>query len=68
MTDNKSDAKKYRLAQIQKIFDLYTATTGKSPTSPEEIDNWLKSPEGQKALAYDRVQTGKSSRKRHHQH
>jgi hypothetical protein len=29
---------------------IYVAATGKWPTSRQEIDDWVKSPEGKKAL------------------
>ena len=39
-------ARQHRLAQIQKLLDLFQAANGKPATSPEELDNWLASSEG----------------------
>jgi hypothetical protein len=56
---DKDDAHKYRLAQMQKIIDLFTEACGHPPRSVEELESWVASPEGKAALAYDHTPDGK---------
>jgi hypothetical protein len=56
---SKSDAEKYRLAQVEKLFDLFEGAHGRPAATIEEVEEWLKTPEGKKATAYDRTPSGK---------
>ena len=57
MTDQA--AQQHQLAQIQKLLDLFQAANGKPATSPEELDNWLASPEGRTVTAPHTDKDGK---------
>jgi hypothetical protein len=58
MTD-KEDAEKYRLAQAQKLLDLFEEANGRPAKTTQELSDWLTSPEGQRAIAYDHTPDGK---------
>jgi hypothetical protein len=55
----KSDAEKHRLAQAQKMLDLFEGAHGRPAETVDELEAWLNSPEGKRATAYDRTQDGK---------
>jgi hypothetical protein len=58
MTDKEAgDA--YRLAQAQKMLDLFEEAHGRAATSTEEISKWVASDKGKAALAYDSTPDGK---------
>jgi hypothetical protein len=48
--NNKEAAEAYRLAQAQKILDVFEAANG-HPARTMELEKWVGSPEGQAALA-----------------
>jgi hypothetical protein len=49
----------YRLAQAQKLLDLFEGAHGRQATSIEELEKWAGSPQGGDALAYDHNKDGK---------
>jgi hypothetical protein len=42
-----------RFAQVKKILDLFKEAHGREPEGADEIERWLSTPEGKKALARD---------------
>jgi hypothetical protein len=59
MTTKKEAARKHKIAQAQKLIDLFTEANGRPPRSAEELNKWVSSPEGKAATAYDRTPDGK---------
>ena len=59
MTSEEEAARKYRLAQAQKLIDLFTGANGRRPRNTEELGMWINSAEGKAALAYDQTPDGK---------
>ena len=59
MTNEEEAARKYRLAQAQKLIDLFTGANGRRPRNTEELGMWIDSAEGKAALAYDQTPDGK---------
>jgi hypothetical protein len=55
----REDAEKYRLLQVQKIMDLFEQNNGRPAATVEELEQWIGSPEGRAATAYDRDPRGK---------
>ena len=53
------DAEKYRLAQAQKLLDLFEGANGRPARTVEELERWVGSPEGRAATACDRGKDGK---------
>lgn len=53
------DADRYRLAQAQKLLDLFEGAHGRSPRTVEELAQWVGSPEGRAALANHEDPDGK---------
>lgn len=49
---DQSDAKAYRVAQAQKLLDLFEGAKGRPAKTVEELTEWAGSPEGRKAQAY----------------
>jgi hypothetical protein len=54
-----SDKSDYRNRQAQKVLDLFKDAKGRPAKSIEELEAWVASPEGRRALAYDRTPDGK---------
>lgn len=54
-----SDAEKYRIAQAQKLLDLFAGAKGRPARTPEELEKWLQSPQGKAATTYDKTPRGK---------
>jgi hypothetical protein len=54
MNENEKDAEAYRLAQAQRMLDLFETANGHPARSLEELEKWVVSPEGQAALANNR--------------
>jgi hypothetical protein len=52
-------AERYRLAQAQKLLDVFEGANGRPASTVEELAQWAASPEGRAALAYDRTKDGK---------
>lgn len=59
MTDNEDFAERYRHAQAQKLLDLFEGAHGRPASTVEELEQWVASPEGRAALAYDHTPDGK---------
>jgi hypothetical protein len=57
--NQKSDAELYRLAQAQKLIDLFKDANGRPAHTADELMQWFASPEGRTALAYDLAKDGK---------
>jgi hypothetical protein len=57
----KDDAHAYRILQAQKLLDLFAEAHGRGAISPDELNAWLSSPEGEAACAYDKTPGGKIS-------
>ena len=55
----KEAAEAYRLAQAQKMLDLFEDAHGRPARTIEELSEWTVSAEGERATAYDRSQDGK---------
>jgi hypothetical protein len=49
----------YRLAQTQKLIDLFTGARGKPPQTPDELNAWLESPEGKALTAIFNSKNGR---------
>jgi hypothetical protein len=47
------NAERYRLKQGEKLLALFEETHGRPPRTGEELADWMVSPEGERALAYD---------------
>ena len=47
----KSDAEKFRLAQVEKLLRLFENAHGRPAKTAEELDAWLASPAGKAATA-----------------
>jgi hypothetical protein len=56
---NKEDAEEYRLAQAQKLLDLFAGAHGRKAKTIKELEAWVSSPAGKAALAYDQTPDGK---------
>lgn len=54
MTD-REDADEYRVVQAENLFNLFQEAKGRPAKTFEELEEWLGSPEGEAALAYDRT-------------
>jgi hypothetical protein len=48
---NKEDAEEYRLAQAQKLLDLFAGAHGRKAKTIKELEAWVSSPAGKAALA-----------------
>jgi hypothetical protein len=59
MTDDDEAARKDRLAQAQKLIDLFASANGRPPRSPEEVKKWIDTPDGKAALADHQMPDGK---------
>jgi hypothetical protein len=55
----KSDLEAYRIAQAQKLLNLFEEANGRLAKTVEELEQWLKSNPGKAATAYDRTPAGK---------
>jgi hypothetical protein len=55
----KAAAEALRKSQVRKLLELFEGARGRPAKSPEELDAWLRSPEGEAALAYDQTPDGK---------
>jgi len=53
------DAERYRLAQAQKLLELFEDAHGRPATTVTELLEWVASPEGRAAIAYDLDEDGK---------
>ena len=49
----------YRLAQAQKMLDLFETANGRPAATTKELGRWLNSPEGIAATANHRTANGK---------
>jgi len=58
-TTTEEAANAHRIAQAQKMLDLFESAKGRPARTIEEISEWIASPEGKKATAYDRGPDGK---------
>jgi len=56
---DKEAGEHYRLAQAQKLLDLFEGAHGRRARTADELAQWLASPEGHAATAYDRAADGK---------
>jgi hypothetical protein len=52
------DADAYRLAQAQKMLDLFEAANGRPASTTKELGQWLNSPQGVAATANHRNENG----------
>ncbi len=59
MAGDREDAEKYRLAQARKLLNLFEDAHGRPARTTEELAQWLASPQGKAASAYDRGKDGK---------
>jgi len=59
MTADDEATHKDRLAQAQKLIDLFIGANGRPPRSPEEVKKWIDTPEGKAALADHQTPDGK---------
>jgi hypothetical protein len=50
---------RYRLAQAQKLLDLFEAAHGRPASTADELGQWTESPEGRAALAAHQGPDGK---------
>ena len=50
---NKEHAERYRVRQGEKLLALFKASHGRPPRTGEELADWVVSPEGERAIAYD---------------
>lgn len=53
------NARKWQLAQVEKILRLFKDAHGSGAKTVEELGEWAKSPEGKAALAYNLDKGGK---------
>ena len=49
----------YRLQRMEKLLELFKEANGREPTSVEDLERWMASPEGRAAIAYDLDKPGK---------
>jgi hypothetical protein len=56
--DDASIGHNYRLAQAQKLLDVFEEAHGRPAQTYEELEDWAGSPEGKAALAYHRTPNG----------
>jgi hypothetical protein len=54
-----NEAKEYRLAQAQKMLDLFEGANGRPAKTMKELEDWVGSSKGKAATAYDRGADGK---------
>jgi hypothetical protein len=54
-----SDFDRYQHVQILKLLDLFQGANGRLPSTVEELNAWLLTPEGEGATAYDSTPDGK---------
>jgi hypothetical protein len=47
------DNQKLRQARAQKMLELYVGANGRPPANMKELAEWMASPEGEAATAYD---------------
>ncbi len=52
-------AHRYRLAQAEKLLDLFRDARGRPAATVEELEEWVGSPEGRTATACHRGKDGK---------
>ena len=50
---------RYRLAQAEKLLDLFNEVHGRPAATVEELEEWVKSPKGRAATACHRGKDGK---------
>jgi hypothetical protein len=48
----------YRLAQVQKLRDLFKGANSRVASTLEELEEWVASPAGALATAFDRDENG----------
>ena len=48
-----SDQEKDKRAQAQRLLDLFEGAKGRRPKTDQELNNWLASPEGKAATAFE---------------
>lgn len=48
-----SDQEKDKRAQAQRLLDLFEGAKGRRPETDQELNNWLASPEGKAATAFE---------------
>jgi hypothetical protein len=57
--NDKEAAHAHRLAQAQRILDLFETANGRPARNVEELEKWIASPEGEAILAINKnPQTG----------
>ncbi len=57
--DDQIHAHRYRLAQAQRLLDLFKDAHGRPAATVDELEQWVGSPEGRAATAYHRGKDGK---------
>jgi hypothetical protein len=57
--NKETDAESYRLRQAEKMLELFAEANGREAASIEELQEWMASPGGRAATAYDRDEEGK---------
>jgi hypothetical protein len=55
----KETAELYRLAQAQKMLDLFEAFNGRPASTVKELAEWAASPKGKMILAFHHDESGK---------
>jgi hypothetical protein len=48
-----SDQEKDKRAKAQRLLDLFEGAKGRRPETDQELNNWLASPEGKAAMAFE---------------
>ena len=48
----------YRLQRMEKLLELFKEANGREPTSVEDLERWVASPEGRAAAAANRNNDG----------
>ena len=48
-----SDQEEQRKAQVKRLLDLFEGAKGRRPETDQELDDWLATPEGKAATAFE---------------